>query len=79
MIKTAEEKKTVTFVLVQILQGLTFPRRCIDFGLQKRIQRLRKTAHFIGLEVGSFKSFLVVDLEFLATQTDKWGSACQPN
>lgn len=31
----------------------------------------KKTALYIGLEVGSFKSFLVVDLEFLATRTEK--------
>lgn len=50
--------KLVIFVLVQILPGLTFPQRCTDFLSPKRLWK--KTALFIGLEVGSFKSFLTV-------------------
>lgn len=68
----------MTFVLVQILPGLTLPQQRIDFRHRKRIREAQeKTALFIGLEVGSFESFVVVDLELLATQTEKRGSACQ--
>lgn len=76
MIKTAEGKKQ-TFVLVQMLQGLTFPRWCIDFVPLQENSEAQETALFIGLEVGSFKSFLVVYLEFPPTQIDKLGSACR--
>lgn len=39
--------------------------------LKKNSEAQEKRALFNGLEVGSFKTFLVVDLEFLATQAEK--------
>lgn len=48
-------------MLVQISKGLTFPQRCIDFYLQKRFPRLRKTRYL---------------RESLATQRERNRAAC---
>lgn len=48
-----------------------------QFQPPRHIQRRTEKKLFIGLEEGSFQSFLVVNLEYLATQAERMGSTRQ--